>query len=97
MSATTEQLNDALKSGSSRAELIHEMKLRGLTILEAIKVSRELFGISLGEAKTLVASHPDWRQTAAAADPLHDEIIRAFNENKPKDDAPSDRDAEGKR
>lgn len=67
-----------MKEGRSRAELIGEMKHRGLSILEAIKTTRELFGLSLGEAKSLVTSHPDWRQASAVAEPMHEEIIQAF-------------------
>jgi hypothetical protein len=67
-----------MKAGLSRGELIGEMKHRGLSILEAIKTTRELFGISLGEAKLLVASHPDWQEAAAAAEPMHEEIIQGF-------------------
>ncbi len=80
MSTTTEGFAEALRAGRSRADLIREMKRRGLTIIEAIKTARELFGISLGEAKQLVSSHPDWKQTAAAAGPLHEEIIQAFED-----------------
>lgn len=96
MSATTEQFSDALKSGRTRAELIHEMKLRGLTIIEAIKASRELFGVSLGEAKLLVSTHPDWQQVAAAAAPLHHEIVQAFADPVADGEATSDRDANAK-
>lgn len=67
-----------MKSGLSRGELIGEMRHRGLSILEAIKTARELFGVSLEEAKVLVASHPAWEQAAAAAERMHDEIIQVL-------------------
>jgi ribosomal protein L7/L12 len=66
------------RDGRSAAEIITAMKERGLTIIEAIKASMKLFDIGLGEAKSLVASHPSYRPTAEAAEPLHDELIRAF-------------------
>lgn len=77
MSNATEIFADALKAGRPKTELLHEMKCHGLTILEAIKAARELFGISLAEAKQLVCSHPDWRETAVAGAPLHEELIKA--------------------
>jgi ribosomal protein L7/L12 len=80
MSTTTEGFAEALRAGRSRSDVISEMKRRDLTIIEAIKTARELFGITLGEAKQLVSSHPDWKQTAAAAGPLHEEIIQAFDD-----------------
>lgn len=80
MSTIADSFAEALRAGRSREDLIRDMKQHGLTILEAIKTSRELFGISLGEAKLLVSSHPDWRQTAESGAPLHEEIIRAFKD-----------------
>ena len=80
MSTITEVFAESLRAGRSRADLLREMRDRGLTIVEAIKTARELFGISLGDAKLLVCSHPDWQQTAAAGEPLHEEILKAFDD-----------------
>jgi ribosomal protein L7/L12 len=68
------------RDGKSSGEILTAMKERGLTITEAIKASMQLFGIGLGEAKSLVASHPSWNRTAEAAKPFQDELIRAFRE-----------------
>ena len=78
MTTATEMFADALVAGRSMAELLREMKCHGLTLLEAIKTARELFGISFGEARQLVCSHPDWRDTAIVGTPLHEELINAF-------------------
>lgn len=78
MSTTTNMFAEGLRAGRSKVDLVHEMKERGLTVLEAIKTARELFGISLGEAKLLVCSHPVWQETAAVGSSLHEEIIQAF-------------------
>ena len=78
MSTSTEMFAEAMRAGRSRADLIRDMKDRGLTILEAIKATRELFGVSLGEAKQLVCTHPVWAETTAAATPMHAEIISVF-------------------
>jgi len=64
--------------GKGGDEILVAMKDRGITITEAIKASMQLFSISLGDAKSLVASHPSWIQTAEAARPFQDDLIRAF-------------------
>jgi ribosomal protein L7/L12 len=68
------------RDGKSSGEILTAMKERGLTITEAIKASMQLFGIGLGEAKSLVTSHPSWSQTAEAAKPFQEALIKAFHE-----------------
>ena len=68
------------RDGRSSAEILTVMKERGLTITEAIKASMQLFGIGLGDAKSLVSSHPSWNQTAEAAKPFQDDLIQAFRD-----------------
>lgn len=80
MNTTIDVISQGVKAGRSQAELIREMKDRGLTILEAIKTAREVFGISLGEAKSLVCSHSAWKGIAAAGAPLHEEIVKTFED-----------------
>lgn len=66
------------RDGRSPEEIVAAMKDRGLTIAQAIKASMHLFGVGLGDAKGLVASHPAWSETAQAARPFQDELIQAF-------------------
>jgi ribosomal protein L7/L12 len=68
------------RDGRSSDEILMVMKERGLTITEAIKTSMQLFGIGLGDAKSLVSSHPSWHQTVVAAKPFQDELIQAFRD-----------------
>ena len=68
------------RDGKSSDEILTAMKERGLTITEAIKASMQLFGIRLGDAKSLVAAHPSWNRTAVAAKPFQDDLIQAFRE-----------------
>ncbi len=70
------------QDGRSKGEILTAMKEQGLTITEAIKASMRLFGIGLGEAKSLVSSHPSWNQTAEAAEPFHNDLRRAFGMNE---------------
>jgi hypothetical protein len=66
------------QGGRSQGEILTALKEHGLTIVEAIKASRSLFGIGLGEAKSIVTSHPSWSETAQAARPFQDALIRTF-------------------
>jgi hypothetical protein len=67
-----------LRDGRSRDEILTAMKEHGLTISQAIKVSMHLFGFGLGDAKSIVSSHPSWIETAQAANPLQDALIEIF-------------------
>ena len=64
--------------GRTQSELIASMKRHGLTIIDAIKAMRELFGVSLGDAKEVVSSHPAYNDSAVASGPLHNEILQVF-------------------
>lgn len=80
MSNQFEELRSELEQGRSQSNVITSMSQRGFTILDAIKATRELFGVSLGEAKDIVASHVAYRGIADASSPLQDEIIRSFEQ-----------------
>jgi ribosomal protein L7/L12 len=67
------------QAGSSQDEILTAMKEQGLNIIEAIKASRSLFGVGLGEAKLIVASHPSWSETALAARPFQDAVIESLS------------------
>ncbi|HEY1066724.1 MAG TPA: hypothetical protein VGE52_11465 [Pirellulales bacterium] len=83
-------MRSELASGVSRSEVVALMKRRGFLLVDAIRTLRELFGVSLGDAKEIVAAHPAYRQAAKEVDPLHEEIIRFLNES-----AAGDADADG--
>lgn len=82
---TRERFRSAIRAGQSQGEILADMKRTGLTIMDAIKATRELFSVSLGDAKQLVSQHPDWLTVAAASAPLHESLIQSF------DDATNDR------
>jgi ribosomal protein L7/L12 len=66
------------RDGRSSDEILMVMKEQGLQITEAIKTSMRVFGMGLGDAKSLVISHPSWHQMAEAAKPFLDDFIEAF-------------------
>ena len=80
MNGNLEGLRKQVVDGLPQSEAIAAMHRDGLTIIEAIKLTRELFGINLGMAKTLVCSHPAYAHAVEASKPLHDELLRALHE-----------------
>lgn len=79
MSQPTESLGSHHEN-QSRGDFVAALRGQGLSITEAIKVSMQEFGISLGDAKSLVTTHPSWKATAKAAIPLHNALIKVFEE-----------------
>lgn len=76
-----DEFADLYRLGMSMDEVLAAMKERGLTMIQAIAASRRLFGVALGEAKTIVASHPSWAEAAAVSALLHDELIKLFEDS----------------
>lgn len=69
---------ESIKHGMSSEDIILYLHQKGATITESMKVIRELYGLSLGEAKALVTAHPIWTDTVRGADVLHQEIGNAL-------------------
>jgi hypothetical protein len=80
MISSIEELRLQVVDGMSQFEAIDEMKRYELSIIEAIKLTRELYCIRLGEAKNALSSHPAYAQIAEASKPWQDELIRVFPE-----------------
>lgn len=80
MNITIEDLRKRVAAGLSQSEAIDAMHRHGLPIIEAIKLTRELYCIKLGAAKNAVSSYPGYAQVVEASKPLHDEIIGAIQE-----------------
>ena len=64
------------EAGSSPEAVVNFLHASGCTPMESIKIVREVFGVALGEAKALVSSHPSFKDVAAAADELHEAILK---------------------
>jgi ribosomal protein L7/L12 len=60
--------------GVSADEVIKYLHHQGISIIDAIKVIREVYGISLGESKRLVTSNSAWGEVVEAARSLHDDL-----------------------
>ena len=55
-------------------DMIFMLKQEGLSIIDSIKVVRDVYGLSLGQSKIVVTSHPCWVEFVQASEPLHDEL-----------------------
>ena len=64
------------------ANLVARLKKNGSNLIESIKLVRTRCGLSLGEAKRAVTSHPLWRKEVERNEPLHETLL-ALARKKP--------------
>jgi len=65
------------QAGTTIDEVIVDLHGQGLSILDTIKVIRQVGRLSLGDAKQIVSNHTVWQQTVKANEALHDEAETA--------------------
>ncbi|MGE4157875.1 MAG: hypothetical protein AB7F75_02130 [Planctomycetota bacterium] len=65
---------DKALNGMSLNDTIFMLKQEGLSIIDSIIVVRDVHGLSLGQSKIAVTSHPCWVEFVQASEPLHDEL-----------------------
>ena len=78
MTTQLDEFRVQIAQGVSQANVVKLMKLRGMSIIDAIKASRELFHLSLGSAKQVVAGNSAYRLEAVSSEPLQKELIQAI-------------------
>lgn len=66
-----------LQAGTTLDEVIVDLHDQGLSILDTIKVIRQVGKMSLGEAKQVVSNHTAWQHIVKANAALHDEAEAA--------------------
>lgn len=71
-----EKYRKRIRSDWTIEEVINGLHSEGLTITDSMKALRILYGINLGEAKTLVTAHPIWSSVVRANEPFHDALER---------------------
>ena len=67
-----EDYQKRMAQGASRDEVITSLSAQGFSMIESIKVFRELYEGNLGDAKRIVTSHPIW---AKSWESIHDVLI----------------------
>lgn len=79
---TVDDYESKVTHGLNRDQLIVLMHDEGLSIVDSIKVVRWIYGMPLGEAKRVVATHPSWAKLSQKMDAVHADLIAAIeNEN----------------
>lgn len=75
---TYEQLVDRLKHQNFSTPASAQIFLRKLdaSIVMAIRVTRRVFGISMGEAKKIINDHPAWKPESIAGAEFHEMAIK---------------------
>jgi ribosomal protein L7/L12 len=63
---------------SQTQQALADLKLRGVSPIEAIKHLHEAFGLSLAEAKLELSRSPSWEPEVKAADSLHSALVGAI-------------------
>jgi hypothetical protein len=76
----TERCRQMAKEGVSISEIISYLREQRVTIIDSIKVVRELYGMPLRQAKSIVSEHASWRDVAEAGDTLHEELEAAIQQ-----------------
>ena len=77
-----EECQKRLSHGAGPADLILYLHREGITIVESIKALKEIYKLSLGEAKELVTAHPAWAEEVRNADILHEELEKALQKEE---------------
>lgn len=62
-----------VEAGADVNELLMELRLDGTNVIDCIVVVRELYGLSLGEAKRTVLASPAFADERERFEPYHDE------------------------
>lgn len=78
LESVMEECRKRVGHGASRGDLILYLRDEGITIVESMKVLKEIYKLSLGEAKELVTAHPAWTDEVRSADILHEELEKAL-------------------
>ena len=68
------------KNGVPPADLIQFLYDSDASIIDSIIIMRGIYGISLGDAKQLVAAQPCWSEVVEGADKMHEELIRMLEQ-----------------
>lgn len=78
--AAVTEYRQKMREGLSQDAMITDLRDRGFSILDTIKVVRRVCNVSLGEAKEVVARHTAWyveaRRMAAFADAMVEELTK---------------------
>lgn len=83
------------KEGARTDEWLLELRRAGATQVDAVKLVRELEGISLGNAKAVVDESPVWQDMREVNRQLREAAGEALEALEAEDDAIRDRLSEG--
>lgn len=67
-------IQERIAAAATPDEALVLLKESGASPLEAIKALRERFGMTVGDGKMALHTHPAWYAEARAADELHDPL-----------------------
>ena len=68
------EMKEKLNKGFSRDEILNDLEQKKVSIVDAVKVTRDLFVNSLARAKDIVATHPAWTKSVEAYEKFHNDL-----------------------
>lgn len=77
------ECREKLRQSATCEGLVIYLHDRKINIIDSMKIIREVCRIPLGQAKTIVTSHPIWRVEVQNADVLHEELVNSFSKQEP--------------
>lgn len=66
---------EEVEGGKSESDIIGFLFRHGLTVGDSINVFRELYDVSLDEAKDKVTNHEEWKKMPEKSDEAHKKLI----------------------
>jgi len=75
-------LQAEVKEGLDIDEAIRKLHQYKFSITETMRFLVSEYRVGLGEAKSLVSSHPVWSEVVEASKPLHDELVREAKKHR---------------
>ncbi len=73
-------ISKKIADGTDQTTILRELRDEKVSIIDAIKIVRSAYGVSLGEAKQIVTSDPAWRDIAEQNEPLHDALVESLKD-----------------
>ena len=80
---------ELISRGASDKDLVLRLHQLGASILDSIKIYRNIRGVSLGVAKEAVSAHEVWKSTVEESQALHEEAIAAARQAAAEVDLPT--------
>lgn len=70
---------EEIKKGLSEEQLLNDLSKENISVIDVIRIDKELFHNSLVEAKNVVQKHPSWKEKHEKYEQFHDELKNSLD------------------